>query len=110
MGMQDMYPTPWPRRSHVAADESPCLVIGPLLRRVVGARATVWVETDRPTTVRVRAGSAGGEAPTFTVHGHHYALVLVDGLEPDSAVPYEVFLADTRVWPEPDWPLPPSVI
>ena len=42
------------------------LLIGPLLRRVVGTRATVWVETSAPAVVTVRAASgASGTAPTF---------------------------------------------
>ena len=53
------------------------LVVGPLLRHVDPVSATVWVETDRACTVRVTAGGAGGEARTFGVHGHHYALVEV---------------------------------
>ncbi|MEJ3744174.1 alkaline phosphatase D family protein [Actinomycetes bacterium KLBMP 9797] len=86
------------------------LLIGPLLRRVVGTQATVWVETSAPAVVRVRAGDAAGEAPTFTAFDHHYALVVVDGLAPGTATPYEVFLDDHRVWPEPDYPYPESVI
>jgi hypothetical protein len=86
------------------------LVIGPVLRRVVGTRATVWVETGAPATVRVTAGPAAGEATTFSAYGHHYALVVVEGLAPDTATPYEVFLDGSRVWPEPQSPYPPSVI
>ncbi|BCB82187.1 alkaline phosphatase D family protein [Phytohabitans flavus] len=86
------------------------LVIGPVLRRVVGTRATVWVETGAPATVRVSAGSAAGEATTFSVYGHHYAIVVVEGLTPGTATPYEVFLDDTRVWPQAESPYPPSVI
>jgi hypothetical protein len=91
-------------------DDSPRLVIGPVLRRVVGTRATIWVETSRPATVRVTAGSGGGTAPTFTAYGHHYALVLVDGLTPGAATPYELWLDEVKVWPEPDWTYPRSVI
>ncbi|MDQ7910906.1 alkaline phosphatase D family protein [Phytohabitans sp. ZYX-F-186] len=86
------------------------LVIGPVLRRVVGTRATVWVETSAPATVRVSAGEAAGEATTFSVYGHHYAIVVVEGLTPGGATPYEVFVDDARVWPEPGSPYPPSVI
>ncbi|HYN97620.1 MAG TPA: alkaline phosphatase D family protein [Pilimelia sp.] len=89
---------------------TPRLVIGPVLRRVVGTRATIWVETSAPVLVRVHAGAARGEAPTFTAYGHHYALVLVDGLTPDAVVPYEVWLDDTQVWPLADSPYPPSVL
>ncbi|MDG4769686.1 alkaline phosphatase D family protein [Solwaraspora sp. WMMD792] len=89
----------------------PRLLIGPLLRRVVGRQATIWVETDAPATVRVATtGTAGGSARTFSAFGHHYALVVVDGLAPGSSHRYEVFLDDRRVWPEPDSPYPGSVI
>ncbi|WP_341719532.1 alkaline phosphatase D family protein [Micromonospora sp. FIMYZ51] len=87
------------------------LLIGPLLRRVVGARATVWVETTAPAVVTVRtAGGASGTAPTFSAYGHHYALVVVAGLTPDSATTYEVLIDDEVVWPLPDGRYPPSVI
>ncbi|WP_405084344.1 alkaline phosphatase D family protein [Microbispora sp. NBC_01389] len=82
------------------------LVLGPLLRHVDGSAATVWVETSEPCTVRVRAGDASSEEPTFTVHGHHYALVDV---AVDGPVAYEVDLDDRRVWPGDDG-MPPSVI
>ncbi|MEU8298218.1 alkaline phosphatase D family protein [Micromonospora sp. NPDC048909] len=87
------------------------LLIGPLLRRVVGTRATVWVETDAPAVVTVRtAAGATGTAPTFTAYDHHYALVVVEGLTPQSATSYEVLLDDQVVWPEPRSGFPPSVI
>lgn len=86
------------------------LLIGPLLRRVVGSRATIWVETSAPAVVRVRAGDAAGQAPTFSAYDHHYALVVVDGLEPGTATPYEVFVDEERVWPEPESPYPVSLI
>jgi hypothetical protein len=73
------------------------LVVGPLLRHVGAGSATVWVETDRPCEVRV----LGAAACTFTVHGHHYALVDVMGLPPGSDTPYEVFLDGEPVWPLP---------
>jgi hypothetical protein len=87
------------------------LLIGPVLRRVVGTRATVWVETTAPTTVTVRtANGAQGRARTFTAFAHHYALVVVEGLIPGTASPYEVLLDDRPVWPLPDSAYPPSVI
>ena len=87
------------------------LRLGPLLRYADGASATVWVEASRPCTAEVRgAGGARGEARTFQVAGHHYALVPVTGLTPGTTTPYEVFLDGTRVWPLPDSPFPPSVI
>ncbi len=87
------------------------LLIGPLLRRVVGTQATVWVETTAPAVVTVRtAGGATGTAATFTAYDHHYALVVVEGLTPDSATTYEVLVDDEVVWPLPDGRFPPSVI
>ncbi|WP_405873316.1 MULTISPECIES: alkaline phosphatase D family protein [unclassified Streptomyces] len=87
------------------------LRLGPLLRYADGSAATVWVETSRPCTAEVRcADGARGEARTFQVAGHHYALVPVDGLTPGTTTPYEVFLDGTRVWPLPDSAFPPSVI
>ena len=82
------------------------LLLGPLLRHVDSRSATVWVETDGPCTVDV----AGGSAHTFTVSGHHYALVVITGLTPDTSTPYEVALDGDRVWPLPDSDLPPSRI
>src|SRR3954468_20589747 len=81
------------------------LVLGPLLRHAGERDATVWVETDARCTVEV----LGHRAETFQVAGHHYALVVVGGLEPGVETPYEVLLDGRRVWPlDDDWP--PSVI
>lgn len=85
---------------------APQLVLGPLLRHVDPVSATVWVETDAPCTVRVLDASAR----TFTVGGHHYALVVITGLEPGSVTPYEVLLDDVPVWPARHSPFPPSRI
>ena len=82
------------------------LVLGPLLRYVGETEAVVWVETDEPCEVEV----LGHSEPTFCVAGHHYALVVVDGLEPGSTTEYEVALDGERRWPEPDSEFPPSVI
>ena len=46
---------------------------------------------------------------TFHVEGHHYALVVIDDLEPASVTPYEVRLDGRQVWP-PDDGRPPSAI
>jgi hypothetical protein len=87
------------------------LLIGPVLRRVVGTRATIWVEISAPAVVRVHtATGAGGQARTFAAFDHHYALIVVNGLTPGSAVPYEVFLDDERVWPLAGSTNPPSVL
>jgi PhoD-like phosphatase len=82
------------------------LVLGPLLRHVGDRTATVWVETDQPCEVSV----LGATERTFTVHGHHYALVEVDGLEPGSVNPYEVQLDGECVWPQGGTRFPQSAI
>jgi hypothetical protein len=87
-------------------DSTPALVLGPLLRHVDPVSATVWVETDRPCTVEV----LGRSARTFRVADHHYALVLVEGLEPGSTTEYDVHLDGERVWPGPLATFPPSRI
>ncbi len=89
-----------------ASVDAAYLLLGPVLRYVDDTRATVWVETDRPCTVRV----LGCEAATWTLHGHHYALVAVEGLPPASATPYEVHLDGVAAWPVPGSAFPPSVI
>jgi hypothetical protein len=82
------------------------LILGPLLRYVSDTEASVWVETDAPCRVEV----LGRSSPTFAVAGHHYALVLIDGLEPGSTLPYEVALDGATCWPPPGDPYPPCVI
>lgn len=76
---------------------APSLVLGPLLRHVDPVSATIWVETDRACEVDV----LGRRARTFRVGGHHFALVLVEDLEPGSSTPYEVRLDGALVWPDP---------
>jgi hypothetical protein len=87
-------------------EKAPVLLLGPLLRHVDPVSATVWVETDRPCTVAV----LGRRARTFCVGGHHYALVVVEGLEPGSTTPYDVALDGERVWPPARSAFPPSRI
>ncbi|WP_460362885.1 alkaline phosphatase D family protein [Actinocorallia lasiicapitis] len=82
------------------------LVLGPLLRHVGERAATVWVETSESCEVSV----LGRTERTFAIHGHHYALIDVDGLEPGGATPYEVALDGRKVWPEPGSEFPASVI
>src|SRR4051794_22376343 len=79
----------------------PSLVLGPLLRYAGEREATVWVQTDASCEVEV----LGHRAPTFCVAGHHFALVVVRGLDPGVATPYEVHLDGDRVWPALEgWP------
>jgi hypothetical protein len=84
-----------------AVDESAtgaALVLGPLLRYAGTESATFWVETSAPCKVQI----LGHSTSTFTVEGHHYALVLVEDLEPQSVIPYDVRLNGLRVWPPDD--------
>ncbi|MET7984176.1 MULTISPECIES: alkaline phosphatase D family protein [unclassified Streptomyces] len=87
------------------------LRLGPLLRYVDGSSATFWVEASRPCAAEVRcADGTRGQARTFQIAGHHYALVPVDGLTPGTVTPYEILLDGTTVWPLPDSNFPPSVV
>ena len=82
------------------------IVVGPLLRYVDETTATIWLETDAPCAVRILDTEAG----TFTVHGHHYAILDITGLTPGSSTPYEVHLDGERAWPQPGDDLPPCRI
>lgn len=86
------------------------LVLGPMMRYVDETSASIWVETLRAAEVTVRAGGNGWAARTFAVHGHHYALVEVTGLEPGTVTPYTLEVDGNQVWPEPESDLPPSKI
>jgi hypothetical protein len=74
-----------------------------MLRYVSETEATIWVETSEPCEVSI----LGAVEPTFGVDGHHYALVRVEGLKPDTEHPYDVRLDGEVVWPEAESPLPP---
>ncbi len=82
------------------------LLLGPLLRHVGATDATVWVETDGPCEVEI----LGSRERTWTVAGHHYALVLVENLPEGEGTAYEVTLDGRRVWPLPDSTRPASRI
>src|SRR3954454_1781158 len=85
---------------------SPVLLLGPLLRHVDPVSATEWVETDRPCEVAV----LGRRARTVSSDGHHFALAVVEGLEPASTTESEVELDGARVWPPRQTSSPPSRI
>src|SRR6478735_8940372 len=89
---------------------TPSLVLGPMVRYVDETSASVWVETQSAARVSIRAGGRGWEARTFAVHGHHYALVELDGLEPGTVTPYALDINGTQVWPDPSSGFPPSMI
>ncbi|MCU1517320.1 MAG: glycoside hydrolase [Pseudarthrobacter sp.] len=81
-----------------------------MMRYVDETSASIWVETRSAARVSVRAGNRSWEARTFAVHGHHYALVEAEGLEPGSVLPYTLDINGTQCWPEPDSGFPPPVI
>ena len=87
-------------------DGAPRLVLGPLLRYVGETEATIWVEADRACQVEV----LGRAARTFEVAGHHYGLVVIDGLAPGGEWEYRVALDGAVRWPEPASEFPPSVL
>lgn len=86
------------------------LVLGPMLRYVDETSASIWVETRTGCLVTVRAEGRVWQARSFAVHGHHYALVEVDRLEPGTVRPYEVEIDGVVVWPNADSEYPASVI
>jgi phosphodiesterase/alkaline phosphatase D-like protein len=81
------------------------LILGPLLRYAGTKSATVWVETSRACEVEV----LGERGRTFSVEGHHYALILVEDLEPGSVIEYDVRLDGRVVWPPEDGRPAPAV-
>jgi PhoD-like phosphatase len=96
--------------ARAAPSLDPTLLVGPLLRYADEQCATIWVETDRSCVVSVVLGADRFTAPTWSVHGHHYALVGIDRLAPCRANVYSVMLDDHEVWPPRDSAFPPSVI
>ncbi|MET7770989.1 alkaline phosphatase D family protein [Nocardia sp. NPDC005366] len=82
------------------------LVLGPVLRHVDASSATVWVETNGSCEVAI----LGRRARTFQVGEQHFALVVIDDLESDASIPYEVAIDGVTAWPEPGSDFPPSRI
>jgi len=87
-------------------NEGPVLVLGPMLRYAGETEATVWVETDRECLVEI----LGRQVRTFEVAGHHYGLVVLDGLTPGSEHEYTVMLDGMVRWPLAGGGFPPSVL
>jgi phosphodiesterase/alkaline phosphatase D-like protein len=82
------------------------LLLGPMLRFVGETSATIWIETDQRCTMEV----LGRSTPTFCVAGHHYALAMIEDLEPGSSTDYQVKLDGDVRWPVPGSTLPASRI
>lgn len=74
------------------------LLLGPVLRHVGQTDATIWVETDRPCQVEI----LGRQERTWTMAGHHYALLVITDLGPGSRTEYQVHLDGELAWPRPD--------
>ncbi|QYJ16374.1 hypothetical protein Rxycam_02207 [Rubrobacter xylanophilus DSM 9941] len=91
---------------------APELVLGPLLRYAGPREATLWVETSCPGEVEVRPGEGApaSKERTFSVAGHHYALVTLRNLAPGTSYRYEVRLDGERLWPPEESRFPPSLI
>jgi hypothetical protein len=89
---------------------TPNLILGPLLRHVGASDATVWVETDAPCEVEVLVGGSPHRSRTFSVEGHHYALVVITDLEPGSSHEYSIRLDGEMAWPRPGYEFPAPVI
>ena len=86
------------------------LVLGPLVRYVDTTRACVWVETGASAEVTVVAGEQRFSARTFAAHGHHYALLEIDGLGQGTHTPYAVEVDGTPAWPPADTTYPEPVL
>jgi phosphodiesterase/alkaline phosphatase D-like protein len=87
------------------------LRLGPLLRYVDSTSAAVWLHaaTSGEVAVRLAGDDRRWTAPTFAVHGHHFALVELTDLRPGTAREYVVEIDGHQVWPEPD-AVAPSVL
>ena len=84
----------------------PLLRLGPILRYVGETEATIWVETDEPCEVEI----LDRRARTWHVEGHHYAIVYIGDLEPDTVTEYSVKLDGKVVWPQASSQFPHPVI
>ncbi|CAN5218262.1 alkaline phosphatase D family protein [soil metagenome] len=90
------------RQARMVNEKPRHLVLGPLLRHVDETSAVIWVEAGHRGDVSVHIGERSWHTATFCAHGHHYALVDVDHLEPGSAQEYSVRVDDHEVWPPAD--------
>jgi PhoD-like phosphatase len=75
----------------------PDVVLGPVQRGIGTAGLRIWLEVDAPCEVEV----LGHRDHTWTVEGHHYALVELDRIEPGTETNYDVRLDGEVVWPVP---------
>ena len=86
------------------------LILGPMMRYVDNVSASIWFETRDAGRIVVTAAGRSWAARTFAVHAHHYALVHVDGLHPNTTLPYTVEFDGRPVWPDSKSSYPAAVI
>jgi len=82
------------------------LILGPMLRHVTSTSATIWLETDESCVIEI----LDHRARTFSVAGHHYALVVIDGLTAGTSTEYDVHVDGMKRWPIANSTFPPSRI
>lgn len=80
----------------------PDIVLGPVQRGIGTAGLRIWLEVDAPCEVEV----LGHRDRSWSVEGHHYALVELDRIAPGTDTEYDVRLDGEVVWPAPDDTLP----
>jgi hypothetical protein len=73
-----------------------------MLRYVDPGSATIWVLASAACDVEVQCGEQIERTPTWSVHGKHFALVVLRGLVPGTSCPYTVRLDGRQVWPPQD--------
>ena len=86
------------------------IVLGPMVRYAGETDATIWLETRDGAEVSVHLDGRRWVARTFAAHGHHFALVVVDGLEPGREYEYRIEVDAQPAWPLPDSPFPASFV
>ena len=93
---------------HSKADDP--IVLGPMLRYLDDHQATIWLEVAQEADVTVRTAERSWSTHTFAAHGHHFALVILDGLSSGETYEYSVEVNGEHAWPLADNAFGPSVI
>lgn len=86
------------------------ILLGPMTRYAGEDVATVWAQTRDAGEMTVRIGERAWSTRTFGAHDHHYALLVLDGLEPGQVYEYTVEVNGEHAWPQPDSPFPAPVV
>lgn len=70
------------------------LILGPMLRYVDDHRATIWFETAQPATITITTSvGVTVDGRTWGLYGHHYILLVLEGLPADSSIEYRVTIS-----------------